>query len=62
MGGSQYLCRARDKTPIGSLVESLYAAVSENSRHPKIKSGFQYAINAFMQDDIPDDDDGELPF
>lgn len=60
--GSQYLCCTRDITPIGSLVDSLYAAVCENSRHPKIKSNFQYAINAFMQDDISDDDDGELPF
>ena len=60
--GSQYLCCARDIAPIGSLVDSLYAAVCENSRHPKIKSNFQYAINAFMQDDISDDDDGELPF
>ncbi len=62
--GSQYLCCNRDSSPIGFLVESLYSAVSENSKHPKIKSEFQYVINAFMDDDLSDDpfDPNDIPF
>lgn len=60
-GTSQYFCSNRDVPPIGTLVESLYSAISENSKHPKIKSGIQYVIDAFMQDDIEDDGDN-LPF
>lgn len=59
--GTQYLCSNRDLAPIGQLVDSLYTAISENSRHPKINSGFQYVINAFLKDDISDDED-YLPF
>lgn len=58
---SQYLCCNRDIAPIGQLVESLFSAVGENSKHPKIKPSLQYVINAFMEDDISDDDD-HLPF
>lgn len=54
--GAQYLCSACDAAPIGGLVESLYNAITENSKHPKIKPEFQYAIDAFMQDDISDFD------
>lgn len=59
--GSQYLCCNRDNAPIGQLVESLFAAVGENSKHPKIDPNMQYVINAFMEDDISDDED-QLPF
>ena len=62
-GTSQFRCCSRDASPIGTLVESLYSAICENSKHPKIKKDFQYIINAFMQDDIEDDnDDDNLPF
>lgn len=60
-GNLQYLCCNHDASPINTLVESLYSAVCENSKHPKIKKDFQYVINAFMQDDIDDDSDN-LPF
>ncbi len=59
--GLQYLCCNRDAAPIGQLVESLYTAVSENSKHPKIKPGLQYVIDAYMKDDVSDDEDN-LPF
>jgi transcriptional regulator with XRE-family HTH domain len=60
-GGSQYLCCNRDIAPIGQLVESLFASVIENSKHPKINSKLQYVIDAFMKDDLSDDED-LLPF
>lgn len=59
--GTQYLCSNRDVDPIGQMVDSLYTAVAENSKHPKIKPGLQYVINAYMEDDISDDEDS-LPF
>lgn len=54
--GSQYLCCNKDAAPIGKLVDSLYLAVSENNKHPKIKPDFQHIINAFMEDDLSDDE------
>jgi len=59
--GSHFLCGNRDSSTIGFLVDSLYNAIVENSQHPKIKPDFQYVINAFMKDDISDDEDS-LPF
>ena len=60
--GAQYMCSNRDSSPLAALVDDLYAVVKEFSKHPKIKRGLQEAIDAFMRDDLEDDDDGELPF
>ena len=60
--GAQYMCSNRDNSPLSALVDDLYAVVKEFSKHPKIKRGLQEAIDAFMRDDLEDDDDGELPF
>lgn len=61
--GAQYMCSNRDNSPLAALVDDLYTVVKEFSKHPKIKKGLQEAIDAFMRDDLEDDDDnGELPF
>jgi len=61
--GPQFMCSNRDNSPLAALVDDLYAVVKEFSKHPKIKKGLQEAIDAFMRDDLEDDDDdGELPF
>jgi len=31
-------------------------------KHPRIKQEFQYVIDAFMEDDVSDDDDEMIPF
>ena len=57
------MCSNRDNSPLATLVDDLYAVVKEFSKHPKIKKGLKEAIDAFMRDDLEDDDDGgELPF
>ena len=58
--GTQYMCGNRDNSPLAALVDDLYTVVKEFSKHPKIKKGLQDAIDAFMRDDLEDDDD--LPF
>lgn len=60
--GAQFMCSNRDNSPLSALVDDLYTVVKEFSKHPKIKKGLQEAIDAFMHDDLEDDDDGELPF
>lgn len=58
----QYLCGNKDDAVISRLVERLYESIAENTKHPKIKGDFKYAIDAYMQDDTDDDDEGNLPF
>jgi transcriptional regulator with XRE-family HTH domain len=53
---AKFLCSTRSGAPIADMVESLYTAVEENSKHPKIDSNLQEVIDAFMQDDLSDDD------
>lgn len=59
--GSQLLVASQDDTPIAPLIESLYSIVKERMEHPKINNDVMTAIDAFMKDDI-EDDEFELPF
>lgn len=38
------------------LVEQLYAAVGENAKQPKVKKNVKHVIDAFMNDDMEDDE------
>ena len=61
----QYICRNRDSATYGALVDSLYYAIEESAKHPKIEGGIQEAIDAYMKDDFGDPfvtDDDDLPF
>jgi transcriptional regulator with XRE-family HTH domain len=62
----QFLCSNRGESELEYLVDSLYASVCENSKHPKVKKDIKYIIDAFMRDDIEDDpatsSDNEIPF
>lgn len=66
--GSQCLACSKSISPLSVAVEPLFSAVVENMKHPKINKSVQYAIDAFMKDDIEDDAptgfsiDEELPF
>ena len=62
----QPLCHA---LPVGSpfyeALSSLYAAVTESSKHPKLDADVMSAINAFMRGPVfakTDEFDGDLPF
>jgi hypothetical protein len=59
--GSNLLCNNRDTSPLAALVDNLYTTVSERMKHPRIKQELQYVIDAFMKDDVSDDDE-TLPF
>ena len=59
-GSAKYLCGTRSEAPISDRVESLYTAVEEDSKHPKIDQNLQEIIDAFMKDDFSDDMD--VPF
>lgn len=59
--GANFLCSNRDTSPLAALVDNLYATVSERMKHPRIKQELQYVIDAFMKDDVSDDDEA-LPF
>lgn len=58
--GKQFLARTGDSSRISSLIEELYETVSENAKHPKVSKDIRGVIDAFMRDDLEDDD--ELPF
>lgn len=59
--GSQLLVASKDDTPIAPLLEVLFSTVKERMEHPKVNNDVMYAIDAFMKDDL-DDDDGGMPF
>ena len=61
--GSNFLCSNNVNSPLADLVDELYATVSENMKHPRIDRELQYVIDAFMNDDIHDDDEEDIvPF
>lgn len=49
------LCSTTDHKIIGDLINSLYVAISQNIKHPKVAKNYQYIINSFMNDDLSDD-------
>jgi transcriptional regulator with XRE-family HTH domain len=59
--GSHFLCSNNVISPLANLVDELYSTVSERMKHPRIKRELQYVIDAFMKDDMSDDDDS-IPF
>lgn len=60
-GKNQVLATSKDNYPIGELLNNLYDIVKENTKHPKVNKDAMYAIDAFMRDDLSDDEE-ILPF
>lgn len=61
--GPQFMCSNSDTSQLGMLVDDLYAVVAEFSKHPKINRELMASIEAFMNDDLEDDDNEDtLPF
>lgn len=52
-GGSQFLIRDQEGSPLASLVKSLYALAQEQDRHPKIKDTLRAAIDEYLKNDLP---------
>lgn len=59
--GTNFLCSNRDTSFLTALADNLYTTVSERMKHPRIKQELQYVIDAFMKDDVSDDDE-TIPF
>ena len=55
----KFLCSDKDASQLANLVDNLFATVSEKMKYPRIEREFKYVIDAFMQDDVSDD---EIPF
>ncbi len=51
----QYLCSDRGDSKLAGFINNLYAAVAENTKHPKVKQEFKYIIDSFMKDENDDD-------
>ena len=62
----QYLCSDHGDSKLAEFINNLYAAVAENTKHPKVKQEFRYIIDSFMkgenEDDPPQQFDEEIPF
>lgn len=54
--GPHFLCSNNVISPLANLVDELYVTVSERMKHPRIMRELQYVIDAFMKDDMSDDD------
>ncbi len=59
--GANYICSNRDNSELAKLVDNLYSTVNEQMKHPRLKQELQYVIDAFMKDDLNDDEE-TLPF
>ena len=57
LGKQQIICRNNDKSPLASMVDTLYESVKEVAKHPKINDDLRHAIDSFMIDDLEDDED-----
>lgn len=60
--GSQFLLASQSNSPIAPLLEDLFAVVKDRMEHPRVNNDVQYAIDAFMKDDLSDDITDEPPF
>lgn len=58
--GRQLLLTSVKETPIAPILESLFSIVKERMEHPQVSSDVMNAIDAFMKDDLGEDDDGFL--
>lgn len=54
---AQVICKNNDGTVLASLVDNLYDTLKAVSKQPRVKGGIKSAIDAFMSDDMEDDDD-----
>jgi transcriptional regulator with XRE-family HTH domain len=59
--GANFLCSDRGTSPLAVLVDNLYTSVSELMKRSRIKKELKYVIDAFMKDDLSDDEE-TLPF
>ncbi len=55
-GPNQFLSSTKDAQEIASLIEALYAEISESVRHPKVNKDIRNIIDAYLHDDELSDD------
>lgn len=58
---SQFLCSTLEGAALAEPINSLFDAVAEYSKHPRLKYEIRNILDAFLADDL-DDNDTELPF
>lgn len=54
--GAQVLVTTLDTSPVAPALELLFSTVKERMEHPKVDNAAMYAIDAFMKDDLNDDE------
>lgn len=55
-GANQFLCGNKATSKLSVLIDQLYSLITECMNHPKVREGVKFAIDAFMEDDLEDDD------
>ncbi len=62
-GANRFLCSTKETPVISGIIENLYSAISEDTRHPKIPKDIKAIIDSFMKgDDSNSYDIDALPF
>lgn len=62
---AHFLCSDRSSPELSTLIHDMYFIVGEYAKHPKLNKELRRAIDAFMQDDLEDDQEtapDEQPF
>lgn len=62
--GLEFIYSNFGETKLADVLESLYFDIVEDCKHPKFNKSTKYIIDAFMRDDLEDDDDfcDDIPF
>ena len=62
-GANRFLCSTKETPVISGIIENLYSAISEDTKHPKIPKDIKAIIDSFMKgDDSNSYDINALPF
>lgn len=56
-GGAQFVAKNTIDDNIGNLIDILYQTISEDMKHPKVAPGVRHIIDAFMENDLENDND-----
>ena len=61
--GAHYLCSNNKSSPMVDLINNVYAMINDRMKTPRIKKDVQMIIEAFLNDDLSNDErEDEMPF
>ncbi|MBO6202893.1 MAG: helix-turn-helix transcriptional regulator [Selenomonas sp.] len=60
--GSKFICSTLEDGVLSSKAEEIYTSAMLEAKHVRLDADVRRSIDAFMEGDVSDDTDGEIPF